>query len=52
VERNEESNHQSVKGSFSTSNQDANAQLKIHNVISKVHPIGQIVGDIKKGVLE
>jgi hypothetical protein len=50
VERNEESIHQPVNDSSSTSTQDASSQFKIHNAIAKDHPINQIVGDINKGV--
>jgi hypothetical protein len=50
VERNEESIHQPVNDSSSTSTQDASSQFKIHNTIAKDHPINQIVGDINKGV--
>jgi hypothetical protein len=50
VERNEESIHQPVNDSSSTSTQDAISQFKIHNVIAKDHPINQIVGAINKSV--
>jgi hypothetical protein len=50
VEGNEESNHQPVNDSSSSSTQDASSQLKIHNAIAKDHPIDQIVGNINKGV--
>jgi hypothetical protein len=50
VERNEESIHQPVNDSSSTSTQDASSQFKIHNAIAKDHPINQIVGDINKDV--
>jgi hypothetical protein len=50
VEGNEESNHQPVNDSSSSSIQDAGSQLKIHNVIVKDYPVDQIVGDINKGV--
>jgi hypothetical protein len=51
VEGNEESNHQPVNDSSSSSStQDTSSQLKIHNAIAKGHPIDQIVGDINKGV--
>jgi hypothetical protein len=50
MEGNEETNHQPVNDSSSSSTQDANSQLKIHNAIAKDHPIDQIVGDIDKGV--
>jgi hypothetical protein len=49
VEGNEESNYQPVNDSSSSSTQDTSSQLKIHNAISKDHPIDQIVGDINKG---
>jgi hypothetical protein len=38
VEGNEESKHQPVNDSSSSSTQDASSQLKIHNVIAKDHP--------------
>jgi hypothetical protein len=50
VESNEESVHQLVNDSPSTSTQDVSSQLKIHNAIAKDHRIDQIVGDISKGV--
>jgi hypothetical protein len=50
VERDEESIHQLINDSSSTSTQDASSQLKIHNAIAKDHLIDQIVGDINKGV--
>jgi hypothetical protein len=50
VEMNEETIHQPVNDSSSTSIQDANSQPKIHNVIAEDHPIDQIVGNINKGV--
>jgi hypothetical protein len=50
LEGNEESIHQPVNGSSSTSTQDASSQLNIHNAITKDYPIDQIVGDINKGV--
>jgi hypothetical protein len=50
VEGNEESIHQPINDSSSSSTQDASSQLKIHNVIAKDHPIDQIVDDINKGV--
>jgi hypothetical protein len=50
VERNEESIHQSINDSSSTSTQDASSQPKIHNAIAKDHPIDQVVGDINKCV--
>jgi hypothetical protein len=50
VKGNEESNHQQVNDSSSSSTQDVSSQLKIHNTIAKDHPIDQIVGDINKGV--
>jgi hypothetical protein len=50
VKGNEESNHQQVNDSSSSSTQDLSSQLKIHNTIAKDHPIDQIVGDINKGV--
>jgi hypothetical protein len=50
VEGNEESNHQPVNDSTSSSTQDTSSQLKIHNVITKDHPINQIVDNINKGV--
>jgi hypothetical protein len=48
VESNEESVHQPVNDSPSTSTQDASSQLKIHNTIAKYHPMNQIVGGINK----
>jgi hypothetical protein len=39
VKGNEESNHQPVNDSSSSSTQDTSSQLKIHNVIAKDHPI-------------
>jgi DNA gyrase/topoisomerase IV subunit B len=50
VKGNGESNHQSVNDSSSSSTQDTNSQLKIHNAIAKDHLIDQIIGDINKGV--
>jgi hypothetical protein len=50
VEGNEESNHQLINDSSSSSTHDTSSQLKIHNVIAKDHPNDQIVGDINKGV--
>jgi hypothetical protein len=50
VERDEESIHQPINDSSSTSTQDASSQLKIHNAIAKDHLIDQIIGDINKGV--
>jgi hypothetical protein len=50
VEGNEPLNHQLVNDSPSSSTQDANSQLKIHNAIAKDHPIDQIVCNINKGV--
>jgi hypothetical protein len=50
MEENKESNHQPVKDSSSSSTQDGSSQLKIHNAITKDHPIDQIVGNINKGV--
>jgi hypothetical protein len=50
VEGNEESNHQLVNDSSSSSTQDTSYQLKIHNAIAEDHHINQIVGDVKKGV--
>jgi hypothetical protein len=39
VKGNEESNHQPVNDSSSSSTQDTSSQLKIHNAIAKDHPI-------------
>jgi hypothetical protein len=39
----EESNHQPINDSSSSSTQDTSSQLKIHNAITKDHPIDQIV---------
>jgi hypothetical protein len=39
VEGNEESIHQPVNDSSSSSTQDASSQLKIYNAITKDHPI-------------
>jgi hypothetical protein len=50
VKGNEESNHQLDNDSSSSPTYDASSQLKIHNAITKDHPIDQIVGDINKGV--
>jgi hypothetical protein len=50
MEGNEESIHQPVNDSSSSSTQDASSQLKIYNAITKDHPIDQIIGDINKGV--
>jgi hypothetical protein len=50
VERNEESIHQPVNDSSSTSTQDTSSQPNIHNFIAKYHPIDRVVGDINKGV--
>jgi hypothetical protein len=50
VEGNEESNHQPVNDSSSSHTRDASSQLKIHNAITKDHPIDQIVGNINKGI--
>jgi hypothetical protein len=50
VEGNEESTHQPVNDSHSTSTQDASSQFKIHYAIAKDHPMDQIIGDINKGV--
>jgi hypothetical protein len=50
VEGNEESIHQLINDSSSTSTQDASSQLKIHNAIVKDCLIDQIVGDINKDV--
>jgi hypothetical protein len=50
VERNEESIHQPVNDSSSTSTQEASSQFKIHNAIAKDHPIDQIIGVINKCV--
>jgi hypothetical protein len=50
VEGNKELNHQPVNDSTSSSTQDTSSQLKIHNVITKDHPINQIVDNINKGV--
>jgi hypothetical protein len=50
VEGNEESIHQPINDSSSTSTQDASSQLKIHNAIVKDCLIDQIVGDINKDV--
>jgi hypothetical protein len=38
-----ESNHQPINDSSSSSTQDTSSQLKIHNAITKDHPIDQIV---------
>jgi hypothetical protein len=43
VEGYEESNHQPINDSSSSSTQDTSSQLKIHNAITKDHPIDQIV---------
>jgi hypothetical protein len=50
VEGNGESIHQPVNDSSSSPTQDASSQIKIHNAITKDHPIDQIIGDINKGV--
>jgi hypothetical protein len=50
VEGNEELIHQPVNDSSSSPTRDASSQLKIHNAITKDHPIDQIVGDINKGL--
>jgi hypothetical protein len=50
MEGNEESFHQPINDSSSSSTQDTSSQLKIHNVIAKDHTIDQIIGDINKGV--
>jgi hypothetical protein len=50
VEGNEESNHQPVNDSSSSSTQDTSSQLKIHNAIAKDHPIEQTVDDINKDI--
>jgi hypothetical protein len=50
VEGNEELVHQPINDSSSSPTRDASYQLKIHNVITKDHPIDQIVGDMNKCV--